>query len=156
LDFMIPFSSFLFFRFVCCTCPFLSTSFFSFLPSFLPSSLLLFLFRIQVNFIIFAIVSGGIFFKEFNAFGVWNWVGFVAGVLLLIFGIFLLSPTQNITDNGPAARQHDIQHKQRRASRQSLALMTHLAARQQSFFPDTDEFKLLRALESASSENQPS
>ena len=47
---------------------------------------------LQVNFILFAIVSGGIYFKEFSYFELENTIGFVAGVLLLIFGIYLLSP----------------------------------------------------------------
>jgi hypothetical protein len=47
---------------------------------------------LQVNFILFAIVSGGIYFKEFSYFKPVNTMGFLAGVVLLVFGIFLLSP----------------------------------------------------------------
>ncbi len=45
-----------------------------------------------MNFILFAIVSGGIFFKEFDQFGPMNWLGFLFGVLMLFIGIILLSP----------------------------------------------------------------
>lgn len=47
---------------------------------------------LQVNFILFAIISGGIYFKEFSYFGTINVIGFCLGVSLLIGGIFLLSP----------------------------------------------------------------
>jgi hypothetical protein len=45
-----------------------------------------------VNFILFAIVSGGIYFKEFQYFEPINTIGFIGGVILLVTGIFLLSP----------------------------------------------------------------
>jgi hypothetical protein len=47
---------------------------------------------LQMNFILFAIISGGIYFKEFNQFQSLNWIGFIIGVFLLFLGIFLLSP----------------------------------------------------------------
>ena len=47
---------------------------------------------LQVNFILFAIVSGGIYFKEFSYFGPMHTAGFLCGVMLLVTGIFLLSP----------------------------------------------------------------
>jgi hypothetical protein len=47
---------------------------------------------LQVNFILFAIISGGIYFKEFSYFGTINVIGFCLGIFLLVFGIFLLSP----------------------------------------------------------------
>lgn len=50
---------------------------------------------LQMNFILFAIISGGIYFQEFNMFGAWNWAGFVAGVSMLFTGIYLLSPATN-------------------------------------------------------------
>lgn len=47
---------------------------------------------LQVNFILFAIISGGIYFKEFSYFKTINVIGFCVGVTLLVGGIFLLSP----------------------------------------------------------------
>jgi len=55
---------------------------------------------LQMNFILFAIVSGGIYFKEFNEFGTLNWLGFIAGVCLLFLGIYLLSPNALATGEG--------------------------------------------------------
>ena len=48
---------------------------------------------LQCNFIFFAIVSGGIFFGEFAAFGGWQWVGFITGVSTMFAGLGLLTPT---------------------------------------------------------------
>ena len=55
---------------------------------------------LQVNFILFAILGGGIFFKEFSYFRPLNTVGFLAGVLLLFLGIFLLSPASRKSGGG--------------------------------------------------------
>jgi hypothetical protein len=52
---------------------------------------------LQVNFILFAIISGGIFFDEFSYFQPVNVGGFCIGVFLLLFGIFLLSPEVDTT-----------------------------------------------------------
>jgi hypothetical protein len=52
---------------------------------------------LQVNFILFAIISGGIFFEEFSYFQPVNVGGFCIGVFLLLFGIFLLSPEVDTT-----------------------------------------------------------
>lgn len=48
---------------------------------------------LQCSFIFFAIVSGGIFFKEFNEFNATQWVGFWGGVLVMFSGLVLLTPT---------------------------------------------------------------
>lgn len=50
---------------------------------------------LQCSFIFFAIVSGGIFFKEFNDFNSSQWVGFCSGVLVMFCGLILLTPTNN-------------------------------------------------------------
>ncbi len=47
---------------------------------------------LQCSFIFFAIVSGGIFFKEFNEFTATQWVGFWGGVLVMFSGLVLLTP----------------------------------------------------------------
>ncbi|KAL3793631.1 hypothetical protein ACHAWO_001680 [Cyclotella atomus] len=47
---------------------------------------------LQCSFIFFAIVSGGIFFKEFNAFDTNQWVGFWFGIVVMFSGLILLTP----------------------------------------------------------------
>ena len=52
---------------------------------------------LQCNFIFFAILSGGIFFQEFNAFD-WNqWIGFSFGIVIMFSGLFLLTPKPKST-----------------------------------------------------------
>lgn len=46
---------------------------------------------LQVQFILFAIISGGIFFKEFNVFTWYQWIGFWGGILIVCYGLYLLS-----------------------------------------------------------------
>ena len=47
---------------------------------------------IQCSFIFFAIVSGGIFFKEFNAFDLRQWMGFWFGIVVMFSGLTMLTP----------------------------------------------------------------
>lgn len=47
---------------------------------------------LQCSFIFFAIVSGGIFFKEFNTFSLNQWIGFWCGVCVMFSGLILLTP----------------------------------------------------------------
>jgi hypothetical protein len=54
-----------------------------------------------MNFILFAIISGGIYFKEFSQFKTINWIGFILGVMLLFTGIYLLSPNAESTQVYP-------------------------------------------------------
>lgn len=51
---------------------------------------------LQCSFIFFAIVSGGIFFKEFNDFAPHQWVGFWCGVCVMFSGLVLLTPKQRL------------------------------------------------------------
>ncbi len=53
---------------------------------------------LQCSFIFFAIVSGGIFFKEFNSFTFIQWLGFWTGVFISFNGLRLLIPVQNKVD----------------------------------------------------------
>jgi hypothetical protein len=53
---------------------------------------------LQCNFIFFAIVSGGIFFKEFIAFNAGQWCGFIAGVLVMFSGLIVLVPDDDLDD----------------------------------------------------------
>jgi len=47
---------------------------------------------LQANFIFFAIVSGGIYFQEFNYMIKLNWIGFIFGIACMFAGIFMLVP----------------------------------------------------------------
>jgi len=51
---------------------------------------------LQANFIYFAIVSGGIYFKEFNRMKTGQWFGFVSGNICMFLGIALLVPPKNM------------------------------------------------------------
>jgi len=50
---------------------------------------------LQANFIFFAILSGGIYFQEFNYMIKLNWIGFVFGIILMFVGIALLTPPKS-------------------------------------------------------------
>jgi hypothetical protein len=47
---------------------------------------------LQCSFIFFAIVSGGIFFQEFNAFDLRQWLGFWFGIIIMFSGLVMLTP----------------------------------------------------------------
>ncbi len=47
---------------------------------------------LQCSFIFFAIVSGGIFFQEFNGFTSLQWLGFWFGVAVMFGGLIMLTP----------------------------------------------------------------
>ena len=47
----------------------------------------------QVFFVFFAILCGGIFFQEFLLFTSTMWVGFIFGVLMILGGVYGLAPT---------------------------------------------------------------
>ena len=47
---------------------------------------------LQVIWILFSIISGGLYFKEFESLDVFDGIMFIAGVLLILIGVFLLSP----------------------------------------------------------------
>jgi len=46
----------------------------------------------QVFFVLFAIICGGIYFREFVSFTLEQYIGFVLGVLLILFGVVGLAP----------------------------------------------------------------
>lgn len=48
---------------------------------------------LQCNFILFAIISGGIFFKEFEGFSGGQWTGFCCGVCVMFIGLGFLTPS---------------------------------------------------------------
>ena len=47
---------------------------------------------LQCSFILFAIISGGIFFQEFSSFNASQWVGFLFGIMVMFSGLVLLTP----------------------------------------------------------------
>jgi len=47
----------------------------------------------EVFFMLFAITCGGIYFKEFASFGLMQYIGFCAGVLLILTGVYGLAPS---------------------------------------------------------------
>lgn len=60
---------------------------------------------LQCSFIFFAIVSGGIFFKEFNEFTVTQWIGFWCGVLVMFSGLILLTPVPRKVDEEQLSKE---------------------------------------------------
>eukprot|EP01034_Spumella_vulgaris_P028242 gene28242-35065_t len=50
----------------------------------------------QVFFVFFAIVCGGIYFEEFNKFTTSQWIGFVIGVSMILSGVYGLAPTDMV------------------------------------------------------------
>jgi hypothetical protein len=51
---------------------------------------------IQVCFIVFSILLGGLFFEEFDSFTVTQFVGFIVGVLLIVVGVYGLAPDNEL------------------------------------------------------------
>lgn len=47
---------------------------------------------LQCSFILFAIISGGTFFEEFNSFDAYQWGGFCFGIIVMFSGLVLLTP----------------------------------------------------------------
>ena len=47
---------------------------------------------LQCSFIFFAVVSGGVFFQEFNSFDLSQWLGFWFGIVVMFYGLVLLTP----------------------------------------------------------------
>mmetsp|Transcript_9032 Transcript_9032/g.17034 ORF Transcript_9032/g.17034 Transcript_9032/m.17034 type:complete len:507 (+) Transcript_9032:125-1645(+) len=63
---------------------------------------------LQCSFIFFAIISGGIFFREFDTFSWSQWLGFWSGVFVMFTGLRLLTPKQEgENDNIQNSRQED-------------------------------------------------
>jgi len=65
---------------------------------------------LQANFILFAMISGGIYFQEFNYMSLIQWAGFVPGVSIIFVGIALLAPADSAQDDAnanPERRSND-------------------------------------------------
>jgi len=50
---------------------------------------------LQANFIIFATISGGIYFQEFRYMNNTKWIGFITGIVLMFAGIYLQIPPRD-------------------------------------------------------------
>lgn len=50
---------------------------------------------LQVFYMFFAIVCGGIFFQELDAFNAGQWIGFSLGVFMILAGVYALAPTNS-------------------------------------------------------------
>jgi len=55
---------------------------------------------IQVCFVFFSILCGGIFFKEFHSFSGKQYAGFASGVALILFGVYGLAPDAELDFSG--------------------------------------------------------
>lgn len=53
---------------------------------------------LQANFIFFAIISGGIYFQEFNYMTGSMWAGFVSGIVVIFTGLYFLAPEKEEGD----------------------------------------------------------
>lgn len=60
---------------------------------------------LQCSFILFAIISGGIFFQEFNSFDLDQWVGFCFGVIIMFSGLVLLTPKPVVVEDEDLHRE---------------------------------------------------
>ncbi|GMI04960.1 hypothetical protein TrRE_jg4548, partial [Triparma retinervis] len=54
---------------------------------------------LQVFWLVFTIVSGGIYFQEFHHFSQTQMIGFCIGVLVVFYGVYLLMPTEKEEDH---------------------------------------------------------
>jgi len=50
---------------------------------------------LQVFWLVFTIVSGGIYFQEFHHFSQTQMIGFISGVLVVFLGVYLLMPSES-------------------------------------------------------------
>ena len=62
---------------------------------------------LQVMFILIAIVSGGIYFQEFDMFTPYQFIGFISGVLLICFGLYFLSPPKDKSMSSNGDEEYD-------------------------------------------------
>lgn len=49
---------------------------------------------LQVFFVLFAIICGGVYFEEFLQYGTNAWIGFIIGVTMILVGVYGLAPTE--------------------------------------------------------------
>jgi len=113
---------------------------------------------LQANFILFAIVSGGIYFQEFNYMPELNWIGFVLGIILMFIGIALLVPPKlpespKKSKDTPAVKRKNTNMKEGCCKgRFAKVLMTGPARMyEQEFFEKTQQRLYLKSINEYSS-----
>ncbi|KAJ8605506.1 hypothetical protein CTAYLR_000036 [Chrysophaeum taylorii] len=65
---------------------------------------------LQVDFIFFAIVAGGIYFREFDDFTPAMWIGFTTGIVVIFVGLFLLAPSDQAKIDPRLSLSHRDSH----------------------------------------------
>ena len=58
---------------------------------------------LQSNYILFATISGGIYFKEFEALEGYQWFGFASGIAIMFTGLYMLAPLDEVQETLPSA-----------------------------------------------------
>lgn len=81
---------------------------------------------LQCNFILFAIISGGIFFKEFESFSAGQWAGFCSGVIVMFTGLGFLTPSPEETEEGDDESDHSDNEKENTPTRRMSRRKSHM------------------------------
>jgi len=89
----------------------------------------------QVFFVFFAILCGGIFFQEFNSFTTYTYVGFVIGVAMILLGVYGLAPEDTDPCADVQAEEEEILEAIRRNSNSSLQGSTSQSSPHPSLVP---------------------
>eukprot|EP00597_Dinobryon_sp_UTEXLB2267_P018650 CAMPEP_0201101984 /NCGR_PEP_ID=MMETSP0812-20130820/15569_1 /ASSEMBLY_ACC=CAM_ASM_000668 /TAXON_ID=98059 /ORGANISM="Dinobryon sp., Strain UTEXLB2267" /LENGTH=481 /DNA_ID=CAMNT_0047359265 /DNA_START=39 /DNA_END=1484 /DNA_ORIENTATION=- len=81
----------------------------------------------QVFFVFFAIICGGLYFQEFLAFSAIQFVGFTIGVVMILSGVYGLAPT-NMVLKLPAEHDldEDVQDVEKGETSQPLSIISNL------------------------------
>lgn len=64
---------------------------------------------LQVIWILFSIISGGLYFQEFNDLDLFNGMMFILGVLFIVIGVYFLTPPNELqldTGDGQTCTEH--------------------------------------------------
>jgi hypothetical protein len=113
---------------------------------------------LQCSFIFFAIVSGGIFFKEFESFDSNQWVGFWFGIVVMFSGLVLLTPQPaSSTNDDELNRQLMNLLLERRGTSSFLLHSTQSHANEETVTPRTRSSSIdgEKPKEAASAEKTP-
>jgi len=113
---------------------------------------------LQANFILFAIVSGGIYFQEFNYMPELNWIGFVGGIILMFIGIALLVPPKLPESPRKSEDTHIVERKSTglkegccRGSCAKLLMTGPARMYEQEFFEKMQQRRYLKSINEYSS-----
>ena len=74
---------------------------------------------LQCGFIFFAIVSGGIFFQEFNSFSLNQWCGFWFGIIVMFSGLILLTPKPSTSSSDDKLHEQFVELIEKRSGSMS-------------------------------------